>query len=79
MPEEVYVQLKERAKRNGLSMNRQAIVELSRAVGFTSAGDWTRKRRKAEEMIESVEKIRRRMPRFMTAEEIDAAKREGRP
>ena len=77
MPDELHARLKERAKLNRRSVNQQVIVELSRVTNFCSSEDEARKRRRAEEMIESVEKIRRRMAGFLTAEEIDAAKRDG--
>lgn len=76
VPEEVHQAVVERARRNRRSLNQQVIAELSGAArgGLDAAS----KRARAEAMIKAVERVRARLPRFMSAEEIDAAKEEGR-
>lgn len=78
LPDELHRELKERAKRNRRSLNQEVIAELADASGAVMEGDAERKRVRAEEMIGMVKELRSRMKRFMTAEEIDAAIREGR-
>ena len=78
VPDELHETLKLRAKRNRRSLNQEVIAELANASGAVMEGDAERKRVRAEEMIGMVKDLRSRMPHFMTAEEIDAAKREGR-
>ena len=78
LPDELHETLKLRAKRNRRSLNQEVIAELASASGAVMEGDAERKRVRAEEMIGMVKDLRSRMTHFMTAEEIDAAKREGR-
>jgi len=78
LPDELHAVLKERAQRNRRSLNQQVIAELAGIAGGVEIGDEERKRRRAEELIERVNVLRSGMRGFMTAEEIDAAKREGR-
>lgn len=78
LPDELHETLKLRAKRNRRSLNQEVIAELANASGAVMEGDAERKRVRAEEMIGMVKDLRSRMTHFMTAEEIDAAKREGR-
>ena len=78
LPDEMHAVLKERAKRNRRSLNKEVIAELAGTVDMATEGNEERKRKRAGEMIGMVNDLRSRMTRFMTAEEIDAAKREGR-
>lgn len=78
LPDELHRELKERAKRNRRSLNQEVIAELADASCAVMEGDVERKRLRAEEMIGMVKELRSQMKGFMTAEEIDAAKREGR-
>lgn len=78
VPEEVHRSVMERARCNRRSLNQQVIAELSEAVDAPAIDEAERKRRRAEEMIRAAERVRAKMPRFMSAEEIDAAKKEGR-
>ena len=75
MPDELHVALKERARRNRRSMNQQVVEELNRVF----AGETEEQSRaRVEEEVESAKQLRSRMTRFLTAEEIDAAIKEGR-
>lgn len=78
MQDDLHALLKERARRNRRSLNQQVIEELACLAGHAVGGDGQRKRLRAEELIGMVEGMRGRMKGFMTAEEIDRAKREGR-
>jgi hypothetical protein len=78
VPEDLHAALKERARRNRRSLNQQVITELGGTDFPGPVDDRDRKRRRAEEVIAMVESMRSRMKRFMTADEIDAAKKEGR-
>ena len=76
MPDEVHARLKERARRNRRSMNQQAIVELSQ-TGFGESAE--ERAARVEREIRESDALRARAKGFLTSEEIDAAKREGRP
>lgn len=72
LPDELYASLKERAKRNRRSLNQEVIAEL--AAGWPGGDALARMRRVEEESAA----IRGRAKVFMSAEEIDAARTEGR-
>ena len=74
MPEALHARLKERARQNRRSLNQQVIADLGQ-IGVYEAAD-ERAARVEEEIVES-ESLRARMSDFLTAEEIDAAKRDG--
>ncbi len=74
VPEDLHARLKEQARRNRRSLNQEVIAELD-AIQQVSG---ERKSTRAEEMIAKANELRRGIKRFMTAEEIDAAKVEGR-
>ena len=78
VPEEVHRSVTERARRNRRSLNQQVIAELSGAVEAPTVDEAERRRQRTEEMIRAAERVRAKMPRFMSAEEIDAAINEGR-
>ena len=77
-PDELHLALKERAKRSRRSLNQQVIAELAIIEDIVPGGDEERKRARAEELIGMVESMRNKAKGFMTADEIDQAKREGR-
>lgn len=74
VPDELHASLKHRARRNRRSLNQQVIEELSQ-MEFREAAD-ERSARVEREILES-ERLRARMRGFLTAREIDSAKREG--
>ena len=79
LPDELHLLLKERAKRNRRSLNQEVIAELAAVleVGDEKARlDAARKRMRRT--TAEIDGIRSRMTRFMSAGEIDAAKKEGR-
>ncbi len=75
VPDELHAALKSRARTNRRSLNQQVIAELSHSGALESADE---RKRRVEAEIRLTEELRSRMKRFLTAEEIDAAKREGR-
>lgn len=76
LPEDLHAMLKERARKNRRSLNQEVIAVLvDRAAAREKAEE---NKFRAEQMIARVEELRKGMTRFMTAEEIDAAKTEGR-
>ena len=72
LPDELHASLKERAKRNRRSLNQEVIAEL--AAGWL-VGDG---RARMARVVEESAAIRSRAKGFMSAEEIDAARTEGR-
>lgn len=74
VPEEIHAWLKKRAKRNRRSLNQQVIADWSQ-MGYQEA-DGERPASVEREILES-QQLRARARAFLTAEEIDAAKREG--
>jgi antitoxin FitA len=75
LPDDLHALLKERARRNRRSLNQEVIRELSNA---TSRGGADARRERWEQANALVAEMRTNMTRFMTAEEIDAAIKEGR-
>lgn len=75
LPDELHAALKARARSNRRSLNQQVIEELSRS-GIPETLD--EKRLRVEREIREAAALRSRATGFLTAEEIDAAKREGR-
>lgn len=80
VPEDLHQALKERAKRNRRSLNQEAIAELAafselptdpNAIAILA-------RERMQNAGKEIDALRRKMPRFLTAEEIDAAKTYGR-
>jgi plasmid stability protein len=70
IPDDLYARLKAAAARNRRSINSEIIVCIEdRLVG---------RKIPAEQILESVRRIRAAGPMKMTIEQIDAAKREGR-
>ena len=80
MPDDLHQALKERAKRNRRSLNQEAIAELA-AFGELPA-DPSAIAILAKERMQiagkEIDTLRKKMPRFLAAEEIDAAKTYGR-
>ena len=74
LPEDLHAMLKERARKNRRSLNQEVISELS-AAGEKGADEASKRWERANSIVDE---MRARMTRFMTAEEIDAAIREGR-
>lgn len=75
VPEDLHAALKARARRNRRSLNQQVIAELSReGEGETDVERGLR----VEHEIREVAALRKRAKGFLTAAEIDNAKREGR-
>lgn len=75
LPEEVHAELKERARRNRRSLNQEVIAELSRSGSFETEDE---RRGRVERELRDVAELRRRTKGFLSAEEIDVAKRDGR-
>ncbi len=76
LPDAVHARLKAQAERNRRSLNQEVIAELlDRTRAEPDEGD---SRNRAEAMIERVVRLRSRITRFMTAEEIDKAMEKGR-
>jgi len=75
LPEPLHAALKERARRNRRSLNQQVIEDLSRIEVVETEEE---RSLRVEREIQWATELRSRMRGFMTAEEIDAAKREGR-
>lgn len=74
VPDEVHARLKERARRNRRSLNQQAIADLSEmGLGETTEERVTR----VEREIRASEALRARASGFLSAGEINSAKREG--
>lgn len=76
VPESVHSAVAERARRNRRSLNQQVIAELAGEAHELS--DAESKRKRAEAILLAAERARGGLPRFLSAEEIDAAVREGR-
>jgi len=76
LPEEVHDTLKLRAKRNHRSVNQEVIAELSSVI--TAETPYERNARVESEILE-IDMLRTRAKGFLTAEQIDEARREGRP
>ncbi len=75
LPEELHAALKERALRNRRSLNQEVIAELFVA----GAGETDEERHERVELeIRTAADLRSRATGFMSAAEIDAAKRAGR-
>lgn len=75
MPEELHRALKERAKRSRRSLNQQVIAELSSRERLESDSE---RRDRVDREIRVAAALRERAAGFLTTEEIDMAKREGR-
>lgn len=75
VPDALHAVLKERAKANRRSLNQQVIAELGGELAVETAGQ---RNLRVEREIQRASELRRRMKGFMTAAEIDAAKRAGR-
>ena len=80
LPDEVHGALKDRARLNRRSLNQEVIAEL--AEGRIEGEAVVERRRLAHERMEralaNVDTLRTKMPRFMSADEIDEAIKEGR-
>ncbi|HEY5707454.1 MAG TPA: Arc family DNA-binding protein [Terrimicrobiaceae bacterium] len=79
LPTEVHARLREQARRNRRSLNQEIIAELARVTGESEADRVVIARERMRQAIRETEKVRAGMKRFMTAEEIDEAIKEGRP
>ena len=75
LPEQLHETLKLRAKRNHRSVNQEVIAELSLAITQEPLAE--RNARVDREILE-IDALRARAKGFLTAEQIDEAKREGR-
>ena len=75
LPEELHLTLKRRAKRNHRSVNQEVIAELSLAITHETPEE--RSARVELEILE-IDALRARAKGFLTAEQIDEAKLEGR-
>ena len=70
VPADLYRRLKKTAAENHRSLNREAILRLERSIGMV---DWEEFRNRVDRVRESLS-----MP-YLTDEDINAAKRAGRP
>lgn len=75
LPDELHEVLKLRAKRNHRSLNQEVIAELSDAARVETGAE---QRDRVEQEIIEINALRSRSKGFLTAEEIDEAKRTGR-
>lgn len=79
LPEEVHAALKERARLHRRSVNQEVIAELASMP--EDGGDALRlkiSRERMERALGEIEELRKGLSHFLTAEEIDAAKADGR-
>ena len=76
LPEELHATLKLRAKRNHRSVNQEVIAELSLAITHETPEE---RNARVEREIREIEALRARAKGFLTAEEIEEAKQDGRP
>lgn len=76
LPEQLYRRLKQSAKRNHRSLNKEAVYRIE--VGLQTPPD--RSPAEVREIIKSASKLRRSMKGvWLTTEEIIAGKNQGRP
>ena len=75
LPDEVHVRLKERAKANRRSLNQEIVAELIES-GSDSGAERARKR--MQQANTEIDRMRAKMKRFMTTDEINTAIHEGR-
>ena len=78
LPDEVHMRLKESAKANRRSLNQEIIAEL---IDFGNDPGANHDKKARHNMIRAnneINRIRAKMKRFMTTEEIDASIDEGR-
>jgi len=80
VPDELHRRLKERAKRNRRSLNQEAIEELAAYREWPNgvADIESQARERMRNAAASIEELRKEMPRFLSAKEIDDAMRSGR-
>ena len=78
VPDELHAALKERARRNRRSLNQQVIAELGADGEETEEVRTERARKRVAKAKAKIDAARSRMKRFLSAEEIDEAIREGR-
>ena len=76
LPDELHATLKLRAKRNHRSVNQEVIAELSLAITQETPEETNAR---VEREILEIDALRARAKGFLTAEQIEEAKREGRP
>lgn len=70
LPDELHARLKEEAKRNRRSLNAEAIRCLERGLGTTTVDP--------ADLRERLRAVRERAGGYLTADDVDRAKREGR-
>ena len=75
LPEELHDTLKRRAKRNHRSVNQEVIAELSLAITHETPEE---RSARVEREVLDIDALRARAKGFLTAEQIDEAKQEGR-
>lgn len=75
LPDDLHAALKKRALLNRRSLNQEVIAELSGVAGPSRTEE---ARKRWEDANALVDEMRSRMTSFATAEEIDAAIKEGR-
>lgn len=80
VPEDLHRALKKRAKQNRRSLNQEAIAELTAFSELTTDPKIAEieARDRMARAGEQIDALRKSMPRFLTAEEIDKAKAYGR-
>jgi len=80
IPDDLHAKLKERAQRNGRSVDQQIIADLANGTDAApiETGRLLAARDRMRKAIEETDKIRAGTKRFMTAEEIGAAIAEGK-
>jgi plasmid stability protein len=79
LPDDVHARLKERAKRNHRSVNQEIVAILASPFLPESEGERLEQARERMRAASArIDALRSRTARFMTPEEIDAARKEGR-
>ncbi len=80
IPDDLHAKLRERAQRNGRSVDQQIIADLANGddAAAAEAGRQLAARDRMRKAIEETDKVRAGMKSFMTAEEIDTAIEEGK-
>jgi plasmid stability protein len=80
LPEYLHLRLKDRARRNRRSLNQEVIAELAEidSAGSGVGGKEEHLQVRAEWMLRKATELRKPVKGFLSAAEIESAKREGR-
>ena len=78
LPDEVHAHLKARAKANRRSLNQEIVAELIAYGSYSETESAEHARRRMQQANTEIDRMRAKMKRFMTTDEIDTAIHEGR-